>query len=116
VVQNHQWRGIRPRFAVRDGPADQPRAIILPATFGLNAMTSIRSARLRVVVTWSETGARTLLLVLAIATTPSSFLGSWPDTEPASVSTTPIVNLVNVELQVWWSQAEAQTDTRATIG
>jgi amino acid transporter len=95
-------------------------AIILTVGFGLSAIASIGSAAALLVFMLatlahfrvrSETGARTWLLVLAIAGTGVAFLGflvTTLETEPASVWTLLIIILVSVILDFWWTRtAEA---------
>jgi amino acid transporter len=100
-------------------------AIILTAGFGLSAIASIGSAAALLVFmvatlahlrVRSETGARTWLLLLAIATTGIAFVGfvvTTLATEPASVWTLLIILLVSIVLEVWWKRrADAQTNMK----
>ena len=92
-------------------------AIVLTIGFGLAAIASIGSAaallafllatlahfRMR-----AETGARTWVLVLGIATTAIAVVGfvfTTLDTEPASVLTLAIIILLSVVLEIWWRRA-----------
>jgi L-asparagine transporter-like permease len=101
-------------------------AIMLTVGFGLGAIASIGSAAALLVFLLAtlahvrvraETGARTWLLVLAIASTGIAFLGflvTTLATEPASVWTLLLIILVSVLLDVWWTRtAEARADRRA---
>jgi amino acid transporter len=101
-------------------------AIMLTVGFGLGAIASIGSAAALLVFLLAtlahvrvrvETGARTWLLVLAIASTGIAFLGflvTTLETEPASVWTLLIIILVSVMLDFWWTRtAAAQGDRRA---
>jgi amino acid transporter len=101
-------------------------AILLAVGFGLGAIASIGSAAALLVFLLAtlahvrvrgETGARTWLLVLALASTGIAFLGflvTTLATEPASVWTLLIIILVSVMLDFWWTRtAEARADRRA---
>jgi L-asparagine transporter-like permease len=96
-------------------------AIVLTVGFGLTAIASIGSAAALLVFLLatlahfrvrSDTGARTWLLVLAIATTGIAFLGfvvTTLGTEPASVWALVVIILVSVVLELWWQRAARGT-------
>jgi amino acid transporter len=101
-------------------------AIVLAVVFSLSAIASIGSAAALLVfmlVTLahfrvrSETGARTWLLVMALATTGIAFLTfvfTTLDSEPASVVALVLILLVSVTLDFWWKRiAHARTQVGA---
>ena len=95
-------------------------AIILSVGFGLTAIASIGSAAALLVFMLatlahfrvrSETGARTWLLLLAIASTGIAFLGfivTTLDTEPTSVLALLVIILMSVGLEFWWKRTASR--------